>query len=90
MIFCLLLEIVPGFPNPEQEPGDFSSNKLHRQLCMHYEHSSQGIRGCRFEEEALYFEFSKTQSLSNPEDTIVLYCLGTRPVPIYSGTAYSE
>ena len=33
---------------------------------MHYEHSFRGIRGCTFEEEALYFEFSgKTPTLSN-------------------------
>src|SRR5712691_7003847 len=61
----------PSFPIPQQKLGDCSSNKLYRQLCMHYEHSSRGIRGCTFEEEALYFEFSKTPELSKTADTIV-------------------
>jgi len=34
-------------------------------------HSSQGIRRGKFEEEGLYFEFSKAYNLSNPVDTIV-------------------
>jgi len=71
MIFCRLLAIFPSFPVVPPKLGDCSSNKLYRQLCMHYEHSSRGIRGCMFGEEGLYFEFSKTHTLSNTADTIV-------------------
>ena len=66
MIFYWLLEFFHIFPIPEWKLGDFFSNKRYRKLCMHYEHSSRGIRRCKFEEEVLYFEFSKPLSLSNP------------------------
>jgi hypothetical protein len=71
MIFCQLLEIFLSFPVAQPKLGEFSSNKIHRQLCIHCEHSSRGIRGCRYGEEGRYFEFSKTHALSNPADTIV-------------------
>jgi hypothetical protein len=71
MIFCQLLEFLFTFPVAQQKLGEFSSNKLYRQLCIHYEHSSRSIRGCRYGEEGLYFKFSKTGGLSKTGDTIV-------------------
>jgi hypothetical protein len=44
----------------QQKLGDSSPNKLYRQLSMHYERSSQDIRGCTLGEEVLYFGFTKT------------------------------
>lgn len=60
MSFCWLLEISLSFLVIPPKLSEFSSKKLHRQLCMHYDHPSRGIRGCKFGEEGLYFEFSKT------------------------------
>ena len=71
MIFCQLLEIFLSFPVAQPKLGEFSSNKLYRQLCIHYEHSTRSIRGRRYGEESLYFEFSKTRGLSKTADTIV-------------------